>query len=178
MEKTTFELTLNLQDLRELFANDLYYKLFNRENRIIIAILFITFFLMIYFLVISDEIDRHFIYSMIFLSLFVYSGRSFYLHYRKFRNKADLLEQWIQSLAVYMSHRLEFDEMSLIYFRDDEKFVYDLNTIESALRNESSFFLRTTDDYSIILPKKAFKEGDFEHFLECFYSRVNQQKAE
>lgn len=177
MGKATFELTLNLQDLRELFANDLHFKFFNRENRIMIATLLIILFLMIYFLVISDEIDRHFIYSLIFLSLFVYSGRSFYLHYRKFRNKANLLEKWIQSLAIYTNHRLEFDEMTLIYFRDDEKFVYDLNTIESADRNESAFFLKTSDDSSIILPKKAFQEGDFERFLECFDSRLNQQDS-
>lgn len=166
-----FVLTHREEDVREIYQEKLNYKLLSENNY---ASIFLgLLFLLLFFLALSRSrsYDEYFFLSLLFLLGLGYQIRQLFIQYWEFNKGRKEIESFLDKMKNYRSHTLEFGKDFFTYKRDTDVYVYEIKKVKSTYQTELYFYFLTTDNESILLPKKAFAEGEYDKFIQVYNLR-------
>jgi len=168
----SFQLTYRSEDLREIYKDSLRYRLLVERNYSALFLGTSFVLLALLFLLRPMSKDVFVVLAIGFGVGIVFQGYRLLRDYRRYLAQKKEIEKWIKQIEVYNSHKILDVEDAFHYLRDEEVFVYAFERIEESYVGEHYFHCVESDQGDIILPRKAFQDGDYETFVEIMNERL------
>jgi hypothetical protein len=164
MTTQEFKLTPRAGDLMDIYRNDFHFKLFSAQNYTNLAFIGLLA-LVIPLAMLGTRYDK----GCYFLVLVGIGGLGYYSinilsAYWKVKQKEKTVKDWIKSIAPYKSHRVSVQESGLMYYRDNETFMYRYDQMVEMYHTGEYFYCKLTGGMDLVLPAKSFDIGAYELF--------------
>lgn len=164
--KNTFTLTVRREDLLEMYGEKIEFKLFSREyiGRVIIIVVS----LLLGGLSLAGALydNKYVFYVILFLGGIGYCTYDLWSAYSTKKKRKTSVSAWITEAEQFKTNVLSVNEQAVVYTRDQEVYTYPFSSI-NVQDFEKHVQILTVDTFdSILLPKKAFVNGEFEQFMQ------------
>jgi hypothetical protein len=162
MSDQQFELHFRAEDIRHLYQERLTYKVFVPANNTKLAFIAL-FFVMAVLGYLGSSYFSFLLYLCAFGYMCIEVSKSYLEHKRTTKD----LNEWIESLRGYKTHRLILGDKFFRYHRDNEVYTYEMDKVKTYRATKDYFFFQSLDDTRIVLPAKSFAPGEFDAFVKA-----------
>ncbi len=170
---TTFPLTVRREDLLGIYGEKIEFKLFSREYIGRVIIIIVSLLLGGVALGGSFYEQKYVFYVILFAGGIAYCIYDLSLAYSTKKKRRASVEEWITEIEKFKTNIVSVTEEAVVYTRDQEVYTYPYATI-NVQEFEKHVQILTIDTFdSILLPKKAFAENEYEHFIQLVNKRIN-----
>lgn len=175
---THFKLTVRREDLLDVYGKEIEFKLFSRDYMGRVAATIVCLLLGGITLGGSFYDTKYVFYAIVFAGGIGYCIYDLYSIYAAKKKKRASAEIWITEVEQFKTNDIRVTEQAVVYTRDQEVYTYPFSTI-NLQEFEKHIQILTIDTFdSILLPKKAFAEEEFQTFLHLIKERIQKTLPE